>query len=176
MEMQKQQDPKWFCWVVKSGKFNKVKEYLAYEVPEVVDVYYPVVQKERSVYGKIVVRDVPLFSGYVFLKYSPSEDTFQRIKKHPFITSYLGLSTQEDVDRIESIKKRENNKEFTSKRVFNVDDKILIVNGHFINFKGVIKKIDGERYYVEIGIFNRTVLVSCSINDIVSEDGDLFEW
>lgn len=170
------QEEKWYAWVIKSGKFDVVKNYLMEEVPKVVDVYYPFIEKEKSVYGKIVVRDVPLFAGYLFLKYESSAQTHYEIKKHPFITTYIGECGQEDIDRMEGIKKREQNSEFISKREFNVGDEVLIVNGQFVNFKGVVTKVSRGRYFVEVPIFNRNVLVSCTIDDIVSESGDLFEW
>ena len=166
----------WHSWIVKTGKFDTVKQYIGDNIPEVVDVYYPYINKERSVYGKVKVTNVPLFSGYVFLKYEDNPTVFHKLRQHPYITTYVGKASVEDITKIEKIKERENNKEFESKRKFNVQDKVLIVNGQFVNFKGVVVEVNRERYIVEVSIFNRRVNVTCSIDDLVSEDGDLFEW
>jgi len=174
--MEKQDKTEWYCWVVKTGKFCVVESFIESDVPEILDIYYPLIQKEKSIYGKIVVRDMPLFAGYVFLKYKFSAEVHYRLKRHPFITTYIGKCAQSDIDCIENIRVREDNKEFRSKREFDVGDEILIVNGQFVNFKGIITKVSRDRYFVEVPIFNRKVMVSCTIDDIVSESGDLFEW
>ena len=167
---------KWFAWVIKTGKFSAVKHFIEDEVPEVVDIYYPFVEKEKSIYGKIIVKEVPLFAGYIFFKYMDSDKTYYKIKSFPYITTFIGKCSQVDINCIEDIRMRENNQKFISKREFDVGDEVLIVNGQFINFKGIVQKVSRGKYFVEVPIFNRNVIVNCTINDIVSESGDLFEW
>ena len=166
----------WYSWVVRVGKFDVVSNYLRDSVTEVVDIYYPFINKEYNSYGKIKVKTVPLFSGYMFLKYEDSPEVYHKIKSHPYITTFVGKCLQEDIDKIEAIKQRENNKEFISKREFAVGDEVLIVNGQFVNFKGKVMELKRDKYIVEVYIFNRKVNVTCSIDDLVSEDGDLFEF
>jgi transcriptional antiterminator NusG len=165
---------KWYCWIIKSGKFNTIKDYLEREVPEVVSVYYPTIQRERSVYGKIKVRETPLFSGYMFLKYVPSDDVHHRIRMHAFVTTFVGICGADDIDKIEAIRAREDNKEFISKRQFNIGDPVLIVNGNFVSFRGAVEEVVGDRYYVGVNVFNRKMVINCSVDNIVSEEKDLF--
>jgi transcription antitermination factor NusG len=130
---------KWFIWVVRQGKIDSIKYFLETEVPAVEEVFFPTVLKEFRVGTKIRRRRVPLYSGYLFLKYTDTEDSrvFYTIRSNPFVTNFVGACSE---SKVEEMKKKEE-WNVLSKEV-GVGDRVEIMCGPFVKCKGTVNSIN----------------------------------
>ena len=104
----------WHIWVIRQFKFDTIQDFLQRDVKEVEEVFFPTVLKECRVGKKVQKRRVPLYSGYLFLKYVDNDSSvYYKIRSNPFITSYVGLCEQASV---EEMKKKEEWKEYQENR------------------------------------------------------------
>ena len=166
----------WNLWVIKVHKYNEVLNYLKMFVPEVTDVYYPIIEREFLNNKKgVYLKKLPLFAGYIFLKYSLQDDVHSKLRKNPFITTYIGTCSDSDILKIEQIRERENRKEFVSKRKFSIGDEVSIVFGQFASLEGtIIKMLDNNKMIVKVSVFNRYIEILCKDSDVIEKGGLIY--
>lgn len=153
----------WHIWVIKQNKFDSIKYFLETEVKEVEDMFFPTVLKECRTGTRLYKRRVPLYSGYLFLKYQEdAENTiFYKIRSNPFVTNYVGLCKDDSVD------------EMKKKEVWNVLNKqvetgdfVEVVGGPFSKYKGSVSAISGNKVTIKINLFDRDIDYTISSEDL----------
>ena len=122
--------------------------------------------------NKKVIREKVLYSGYLYFETPKQleEDDLKIISLIPNIMGMMGdrmpmLLKETDVRRI--LKDDTLVEHIESKKLkFDVGESIIVCEGPFKEFNGVIKEVKGDRVDVEIKIFGRNTAVSLTLEQI----------
>lgn len=157
------QKPEWHIWVIKVNKFSRVESHLK-DIPEIEEVLYPTVTKEyKSTSGKTIKKRAPLYSGYLFLKYVDNPVTYHHINICPFITTYVGKCSGEDLKNVYRMRDIEYINT-VNKRV-SVDDRVRINSGPFKGFDGTVTATSSNNITVLLHVFGRATPVNLDQDD-----------
>jgi len=152
----------WNIWVIKQNKFESIEFFLNKDVPEVEEIFFPTVLKECRVGNRRHKRRVPLYSGYLFLKYDdPDSVIYYKIRSNPFVTNHVGECSNAHVDEMK--KKEEWN--VLTKNV-GVGDKVEVVAGPMKQCKGYIQSINGNKVTIKVNLFDREIDYTLSSEDL----------
>ena len=144
----------WHIWVIKSGKYEKVKKHLE-SIPEIEEHFYPTTPKEfKRSNGSISKRRIPLYAGYLFVKYEYSPELYHKLNSFPFITTYVGPCPKKDFDKIESTLLLES---INTGGLLSVDDRVRVVCGPFKGLEGLVVGVNANNADVSLTIFGRLV-------------------
>jgi len=122
--------------------------------------------------NKKVIREKVLYSGYLYFE-SPKqleEDDLKIISLIPNIMGMMGdrmplLLKESDVRRI--LKDDTLEEHIESKKLkFDSGESVIVSDGPFKEFSGIIKEVKGDRVDVEIKIFGRNTAVSLTLDQI----------
>lgn len=153
----------WYIWVIKTGKYEKVKKYLE-TIPEIEEYFYPTTPKEvKRDNGSVSKRRVPLYAGYLFLKYKYSHDMYHKLNSFPFITTYVGPCTKKDFEKIEKTMLLES---INTGGFISVDDLVRVVCGPFKGLSGCVVGVNANNADVSLTIFGRQVKSTFRRNDL----------
>jgi transcriptional antiterminator NusG len=122
--------------------------------------------------NKKVIREKVLYSGYLYFEAPKQleEDDLKIISLIPNIMGMMGdrmpmLLKETDVRRI--LKDDTLEEHIESKKLkFDTGESIIVCDGPFKEFSGVIKEVKGDRVDVEIKIFGRNTAVSLTLDQI----------
>jgi transcriptional antiterminator NusG len=122
--------------------------------------------------NKKVIREKVLYSGYLYFEAPKQleEDDLKIISLIPNIMGMMGdrmpmLLKDTDVRRI--LKDDTLEEHIESKKLkFDMGESIIVCDGPFKEFSGIIKEVKGDRVDVEIKIFGRNTAVSLTLDQI----------
>jgi transcription antitermination factor NusG len=153
----------WYIWVVKVNKINKVIEFLE-ETLEIAEYVYPTYVKEYKLNsGGVLKKKVPLYSGYIFMRYHDTPEVFQKINTNKYITTYVGKCRGEDLDIVKNVVRLETLN--SASRVFCVGDVVKVNCGPFNGFVGKVTTINSSNIVVSLVVFGRNVNVTLNKDD-----------
>ncbi len=158
----------WNIWVIKQNKFSHIEYFLKTHVPQVEDVFFPTVPKERKSGNKIYKKRVPLYSGYLFLKYEDEDKKiFYKLRSNPFFTNYIGKCDEHSIGRMK-LKEEWN---VLNKQV-DIGDTVEVTSGPFNKCKGTVHAINGNRITIKTILFGRDIdhVLSSEDLEIVNRD------
>lgn len=149
----------WHIWYVSRYKLEDIKFYIKNYINEIESVFFPTVGREILEGKKKVTKRVPLYSGYIFLKYTDCEEKkiFYKVKKSPFGVKYVGACFQEDVDKMILKESWNSQRRGVKKRDF-----VEIICGPFAGMKGVVNSIRGNNVIVDLKLFDR--VIDCTVS------------
>jgi transcriptional antiterminator NusG len=145
----------WHIWVVKTNRFEHTERFLK-EIPQIKEILYPTASKEfklRS--GAVKKKRVPLYSGYLFLRYEGTPELFHRLNNYPFLTTYVGRCRGEDLVKVKEVRQLEEWNVIN--RAFKIDDSVKITSGPFTGFVGDVVEIHSNDVVALIEVFGRPV-------------------
>ena len=152
----------WHIWVIKQNKFDSIEYFLETEIPEMEEVFFPTVLKECRIGERLHKRRVPLYSGYLFLRYSDDDDKlYYKIRSNPFVTNYVGVCPQSSMEEMK--KKEEWN--VINKQV-EVGDRVEVISGPFQKCKGSVNSISGNKVTIKVNMFDRNIDYTLSSEDL----------
>ena len=122
--------------------------------------------------NKKVIREKVLYSGYLYFEAPKQleEDDLKIISLFPNIMGMMGdrmptMLRENDIKRIIKDEVLENHIE--SKRLkFINGERIVVSEGPFSSFEGIISEIKGEKVDIEVKIFGRNTTVSLTLEQI----------
>jgi transcriptional antiterminator NusG len=122
--------------------------------------------------NKKTIREKVLYSGYLYFEALKilEEDDLKIISLIPNIMGMMGdrmpmLLKDTDVRRI--LKDNTLEEHIESKKLkFDTGESIIVCDGPFKEFSGIIKEVKGDRVDVEIKIFGRNTAVSLTLDQI----------
>ncbi len=138
-------------------------------------VLVPCEEVTEVVRGKKRVSERRFFPGYVLVKMELNDDTYHLIKETPKVTGFLGSDhgkrpvpvSQREVDAIigqveEGVTRPQ------AKIVFEVGEKVRVIDGPFQSFEGAVEEVDSvkERLKVAVSIFGRATPVELEYNQV----------
>jgi len=152
----------WKIWVCKQNRFDAIKYFLETNIKEVEEVFFPTVLKEFCVGEKHHKRRIPLYSGYIFLKYDDPEDKiYYKIRSNPYITNYVGVCNESQVKEI-----REKESWNTLTKEIGIGDEIAVVAGPLKNINGIVNAINGNKVTIKVNLFDRQIDYTLSSDDL----------
>ena len=167
----------WYVVKVLPGKERSLAEQFNKEISlgkinNIVRFICPTEKEFVIVKNKKVIREKVLYSGYLYFE-APKrlvEEELKVISTIPNIMGMMGdrmplLLKDTDVRRI--LKDETLEEHIESKKLkFDTGETIIVSDGPFNDFNGVIKEVKGEKVDVEIKIFGRNTLVSLHLDQI----------
>lgn len=139
---------RWHSWVIKRNRFENVVQYIREQVPEIDKYFYPLIKKEYQTKSGTRVKDRPLYEGYLFVRYNDHEQVFHKLSGYPFITTYAGPVTEDEIARMQEAQ----GKLLTDIKAsrFSPGDVVCLLEGPFKDFEGRVVATDGNVVKVSI--------------------------
>jgi transcriptional antiterminator NusG len=167
----------WYVVKVLPGKERSLTEQFNKDIGlcrinKIVRFVCPTEKEFVVVKNKKVIREKVLYSGYLYfesLKQLENDD-LKIISLIPNIMGMMGdrmpmLLKETDVRRI--LKDDTLEEHIESKKLkFDTGEPIIVCDGPFKEFSGIIKEVKGDRVDVEIKIFGRNTAVSLTLEQI----------
>jgi transcriptional antiterminator NusG len=167
----------WYVVKVLPGKERSLTEQFNKDIGmsrinNVIRFICPTEKEFIIVKNKKVLREKVLYSGYLYFEAPKKleEDDLKIISLLPNIMGMMGdrmpmLLKETDIRRI--LKDDTLEEHIESKRLkFNSGESIMVCEGPFKDFEGIIKEVKGDRVDVEIKIFGRNTAVSLTLDQI----------
>lgn len=179
---------KWYVVQVLSANEKKVKKALEEqsELKGMTDLIEEVMLPTENVSeikkGQQKVVEKRLWPGYLLVKMTINDDSWQYVKNTPGVIDFLGgdkPTALTDHEVAEILKDLEDKKrKVTQKHKFDVGDRVKITDGVFVNFIGTVSEvfIDKGRLSVLVSIFGRDTRVDdLEFNQVeeISEDAEM---
>lgn len=156
---------RWYSWVIKRNRVENVISYIKDSVPEVDKYFYPQIKKEYQTKRGIRIKDRPLYEGYLFLRYTNHDEVFHKLSAYPFITTFAGIVSEEEIRIMENAQGKLLSEVKTSR--FTVGDNVSLLSGPFKGFEALILGIEGDQIKVKI---DARILGQTGIELIFKED------
>jgi transcriptional antiterminator NusG len=170
---------KWYILHTVSGSEKRVKQMIQDQIvkknmsDQFEDIVVPIIEVPEIKRGKRVVTEKKFMPGYVLIKMKMTDESWHLVKSVPKITGFLGTKTtpnpmsEEEVERIFKQLESET-KNATSSSLYNVGDKIQVIDGPFDSFSGFVEEIDVEaqRLKISVSIFGKATPIELSFNQV----------
>ena len=153
----------WYIWAIKINKFDEVERYIS-TIPEIDEYLYPTTTKEYKLKAGVRKKRVPLYSGYLFLKYRNTPEVFYKLNTFPFITTYVGVCSGEDLSIVKEVRELEYINLFNKE--IHVDDVVKVNSGPFLGLSGNVVSTTSANVCVALTVFGRSVNVTFNKDDI----------
>lgn len=162
---------KWFVVQVLSAQEKKAKKTLEEYRDQkgykdfIEDILLPTENVSEVKNGQQIVVEKRLWPGYLLIKMTLTDDTWQFVKNTPGIVDFLGgekpmaLSDREVEEIMRDLQDKK--QKVTQKHKFAIGDTVKIVDGVFVNFTGTVTEVyhDKGRLSVIVSIFGRDTRV-----------------
>lgn len=168
------QTPNWYAVYTLPNYEEKVKKkikMLMVNNERYKDMFFqveiPVEEKITRKRGQKRTKTQKLFPGYVFIKMIMNDSTYQVVRNISGVKGFVGTGTEPIPLTREEIK-RMGIKDVTPFEGFDVGETVIITEGPFENFIGVIKDIDKEKekIKVELQMFGRNIMIDFNLNQL----------
>lgn len=167
----------WYVVKVLPGKERSLNEQFNKDIGlgRIININRFVCPTEKEfvvIKNKKTLREKVLYSGYLYFEAPKKleEDDLKIISLIPNIMGMMGdrmpmLLKETDVRRI--LKDDTLEEHIESKKLkFDTGESIIVCEGPFKDFNGIIKEVKGDRVDVEIKIFGRNTAVSLTLEQI----------
>lgn len=169
---------RWYIVHTYSGFENKIAAFLKEQAEKkgmtdkVEDVLVPTENVVSVRNGAKVETERKFFPGYVLVKMEMTPETWHLVSSTPKVTGFLGGKkpvpmTEVEVQRIlrqvkEGVEKPK------SAIVYEVGEQIMVCDGPFASFTGVVEEVDAEkeRLKVSVSIFGRLTPLELSYTQV----------
>ena len=179
---------KWYVLHTYSGYENKVKEMLeervkAYKMEDSFgDILIPTEDVEEIIRGKKGEKHVKrtsknFFPGYLLIHMDMNNETWHLVRNTPRVTGFIGGKTKpipipdDGIDGL-IVKIKEGNLRPKVKLNFGKGDDVVIVEGPFSNFNGIVEEVKPEkaRLKVLVSIFGRQTPIEIEYSQVKKID------
>ncbi|MCX7705920.1 MAG: transcription termination/antitermination protein NusG [bacterium] len=164
---------KWFIVHVRTGQEEKIKKLLESRLSntgntKIKQIIIPTENVVESIKGNKMVRPKKFFPGYLILETEDEVDdiTWHLIKTTNGVFNVLGAGTRpsplqgnEINNLLREIEERKSKP--VPKIEFSKGDKVVITDGPFVNFNGLVEDVNNEkeRLKVSVSIFGRSTIL-----------------
>lgn len=133
----------WHSWAIKRNRLETVVGYIKEKCPEVDKFFYPFIKKEYQT-GKGItrVKDMPLYEGYLFLRYHGHPQVFHKLSSFPQITTYCGAVPEYEIKRMEEAQGKLITELKTSK--YRKGDRVILKAGPFKDYEAKVSSTKGD--------------------------------
>lgn len=167
----------WYVIHTYSGYEDAVKEALLQRIESLGmqdAIFDVVVPKETQIVikkGEPVTEERRIFPGYVLVDMSVNDDSWYVVRNTPNVTGFVGSGTipvPVSPEEWKVIKKHMGQAEPKFKIDFTVGDNVIVLDGPFANYDGLISLVDEEKGKVKvlITIFGRETPVELDFTQV----------
>ncbi len=167
----------WYVIHTYSGYEDAVRQALLQRIESlnmqdlIFDVVVPKIPQIVMKKGEPKQEEKKIFPGYVLVDMIVTDESWYVVRNTPNVTGFVGSGTipvPVSIEEFKVIKKHMGQSEPKFKIDFHVSDNVIILDGPFINYEGVINKIDEEkgRVKVLITIFGRETPVELDFTQV----------
>lgn len=167
----------WYAIHTYSGYEDAVREALLQRIESLgmQDLIFDVVvPKETQIVikkGEPVTEEKRIFPGYVLVDMVVTDDSWYVVRNTPNVTGFVGSGTipvPVSPEEWKIIKKHMGQSEPKFKIDFSIGDNVIVLDGPFINYEGIINTIDEEKGKVKvfITIFGRETPVELDFTQV----------
>lgn len=159
---EKNPNANWFAVHTYSGYENRVRESLLNVVrsspklrQQILQILIPTEEVAEIREGKKKVSSKKLFPGYVVIEMELNDETRTIVRNTPGVTGFVGprrtpvALTPDEVDRIVK-RMTETDEKPRLKVVFEVGERVKVIEGPFFNFSGYVSEINEDRGRVTV--------------------------
>ncbi len=178
------EDFKWYIVKTRTNCEAKAKSVIEtiIRTRQIEDKVKKVLIPERDVVeiskGKKVTRAKKIYPGYIFLQMRLSDDLWHAIKSAPNVSHFVGgtKSKPKEVpfEQLETIEQKikDGTENPQTKITFSEGDTVLVIDGPFKNFNGVVEEVNKEkgRVKVSVSIFGRPTPVEFDFSQVHREN------
>jgi transcription antitermination factor NusG len=144
----------WHSWVIKRNRLDNVVEYIKENCPEIDKFFYPFIKKEyQTKKGSTRIKDMPLYEGYLFLRYYDHPTVFHKLSRYPQVTTYCGPVSEDEISRMQEAQGKLITELKASK--FKKGDRVILKDGPFKDFEAKVSSVSGDSVKVKL---NATIL------------------
>jgi transcription antitermination factor NusG len=139
----------WHSWVIKRNRLNNVVGYIKENCPEIDKFFYPYIKKEYQIKnGTTRIKDMPLYEGYLFLRYYDHPQVFHKLSRFPQVTTYCGPVSEHEIKLMEEAQGKLITELKASK--YQKGDKVILKDGPFKGFEATVASTAGDVVKVRI--------------------------
>lgn len=169
---------KWYILHTSSGSEKKVKRLLEEQISKhnmseyFDEIFVPVIQVPEIKKGKKVLAEKKFMPGYILIKMNMTDDSWHLVKSVPKIGSFLGGKmtpkplAETEVNSI--LAQIASEVHTVSTNLYEIGDKIQIIDGPFDAFTGVVEKVDSEaeKLKVMVSIFGKDTPIELMFSQV----------
>ncbi|MGL5438895.1 MAG: transcription termination/antitermination protein NusG [Filifactoraceae bacterium] len=179
--MSEKETPKWYVIHTYSGHENKVKATIEKSIKNrnmediILEVSVPMEEVIEVVNGKQKIRPKKIFPGYCLIKMIVTDESWYVVRNTKGVTGFVGPNSRPIALTAEEVENMGLEKESQVNYAMNFveGEKVLIKDGPFANFQGVITKTNAQKGFVRVTIFtfgDRETLVDLEVSQIKKID------
>jgi transcriptional antiterminator NusG len=170
---------KWYIIHTVSGSEKSVKKKLEEQIAKAnmfeffEQIIVPVVEVPGIKRGKKVLIEKKVMPGYILLKAEMTEAVWHLVMSVAKVTGFLGSKktpqslTDAEVQSV--LKTLENESKMASaSSIYNVGDKVQVIDGPFDSFSGVVEEVDADvqRVKVSVSIFGKATPIELTFTQV----------
>ena len=149
----------WYVVHCYSGYENKVRHSIEQRIEtmgmqdEIFDVVVPTEEEIEIKDGVRRTIEKRVFPGYILVQLILSEESWYVVRNTPGVTGFVGMGNTPTPLRPEEVEKIMSRMEAEAPKVkfdFQVDEKVRIGSGPFVDFIGTVAAIDAEKAKVRV--------------------------
>ena len=167
----------WYVIHTYSGYEDAVKDSLLQRIESLGMqdyIFDVVVPKETQIVikkGEPVTEEKKIFPGYVLVDMIVTDDSWYIVRNTPNVTGFVGSGTipvPVSPEEFKVVKRHMGQSEPKFKIDFAITDHVVILDGPFLNYDGIIKEVDHEKGKVKvfITIFGRETPVELDFTQV----------
>lgn len=170
---------RWYVIHTMSGAEKRVKQLMIDKIAKhkmsdlFEDISVPVFMVPEVKRGKNVKVEKKLMSSYILVKMDMNDKSWHLVKNIPGVTGFLGSKTVPQALTEKEIQGIFNNLEVEAKeakdfRLYEIGESVIIVEGPFETFAGVVTDVDQDkqRLKVSVSIFGKATSIDLSFAQV----------
>jgi transcriptional antiterminator NusG len=171
-------EAKWYIIHTLSGSEKRVKQMILDQIEKknmsefFEDIVVPVIEIPEVKRGKSVKTEKKFMPGYVLIKMHMTDQSWHLVKNVPKISGFLGNKfpqalTEAEIKNIFSQLETER-KEANTSRLYDIGESVIVTEGPFETFSGVVEEVDSEKQKlrVSISIFGKATPIGLNFTQV----------
>ncbi len=170
---------KWYILHTVSGSEKGVKRLIEDQIAKkkmseyFEEIVVPVIEVPEIKKGKKVITEKKFMPGYVLIKMKMTDESWHLVKSVPKTTGFLGSKTHPQSlseAEVQGVFKQLEAASATASisSLYNVGDKVQVIDGPFDTFAGVVEDVDGEaqKLKISVSIFGKATPIELSFTQV----------
>lgn len=154
----------WHVWTVVSNRQKRIMKFLS-ELNNINDFLYPMAEKEYNTKKGKRTKSVPIYANYVFIKYDHNLNISSAIEKCPWISTYVGRCSAEEMSRIKE-QNRCNYDDLVPVDQIEAGTVVKLIKTPFVGWEATIVEVLDDKLSVSISIFGAERIIKCNVDDV----------
>ncbi len=173
---------RWYIIHILSGSEKRIKQMILEQAAKkglsdsFGDIVIPVVEIPEVKRGKQVKSEKKIMPGYMLVQMELTDATWHLVQNIPKVTGFLGTGSKPqavpEAQVAEVFRQLESKaKHVTAVNMYEIGDKVTVIDGPFETFSGIVEEIDAEKskLKVSVSIFGRATPIDLSFAQVKKE-------